>query len=64
MKHSFEHKNLGDKLLITLFVNGIKSGFTYKTLKNDVQSSYVNIKEAEEQLLLRHLIINEEQQGE
>lgn len=54
MKTSFIHKNFGDKVLITLLVNGKKEGFVYKMTKDGLFSHYESIKDAEKNLLMNY----------
>lgn len=62
MKFTFNHKDHGDKVLVTLFANGDKAGSIWKTKEN---SFFENLKEAEQMLLLRYQIENEkEEEGE
>jgi hypothetical protein len=62
MKFTFNHKDHGDKVLVTLFANGDKAGSIWRTKEN---SFFENLKEAEQMLLLRYQIENaEEGEGE
>ena len=64
MKLSFQTKNVNDKILVTLFDNGIKISSVWKTKEN---SRYVSLNELKEQMKLRYVLENniiEEQEGE
>lgn len=63
MKFTFNHKDHGDKILITLLANGDKAGSLWRTKEN---SLFENLKEAEQMLLLRFQMENlpDEEEGE
>jgi hypothetical protein len=64
MKLSFQTKNVNDKILVTLFANGVKISSVWKTKEN---SRYVSLNELKEQMKLRYVLENnivEEQEGE
>lgn len=65
MKLSFQTKNVNDKILVTLFDNGIKISSVWKTKEN---SRYASLNELKEQMKLRYVlennIVEEEQEGE
>ena len=62
MKLSFETQKFNDKVLLTMFDNGKKVYSTWKMLEN---SNYVNIQELKDQMELRYILENgEEEEGE
>lgn len=65
MKLSFQTKNVNDKVLVTLFDNGIKISSVWKTKEN---SRYASLNELKEQMKLRYVlennIVEDEQEGE
>ena len=54
MKTSFTHKHFDDKVLVTLFVDGKKTGSLFKMNRDGFFSHYENLKDAEQSLLLDH----------
>jgi hypothetical protein len=65
MKLSFQTKNVNDKILVTLFANGVKVSSVWKTQEN---SRYVSLNDLKEQMKLRYVLENypegEEEKGE
>jgi hypothetical protein len=65
MKLSFHTKNVNDKILVTLFANGVKVSSVWKTQEN---SRYVSLNDLKEQMKLRYVLENypegEEEKGE
>jgi hypothetical protein len=65
MKLSFHTKNVNDKILVTLFANGVKVSSVWKTQEN---SRYVSFNDLKEQMKLRYVLENypegEEEKGE
>lgn len=61
MKHEFITKDLGDKVLITHLVNGIKVASMFKMTGEDLFSHYVNVKEAENSMRIAYEMSNSEE---